>query len=56
MHDAQLSGTVQTYYTVFLLNCQVPDGIVEKNEIFLEKRGNVCYNDIGDDLGRDNTS
>ena len=37
MHDAQLSGTVQTYYTVFLQKSQVPSDIVEKLKKLLKK-------------------
>ena len=38
MHDAQLSGTVQTYYTVFLQKCQEPFDIVEKLKSLLKKK------------------
>ena len=56
MHDAQLSGTVQTYYTVFLQKCQEPFDIVEKIEKSLEINADICYNGSGDYLERNHFS
>ncbi len=48
MHDAQLSDTVQKYYTVFYAKCQGQPPIVENFGKLLVIVRKICYNTFGD--------